>query len=61
LYAARYFGALLERVCFYEACRGVWPDCRRLSPLTRAVEDLFALFKQTTKPPRRAIHYQSTS
>lgn len=58
---APHFGSLLEKVRFYEACRSAWPHWRRLAPLRDVVDELYAEFRLTTKPPQKAIQYQSSS
>lgn len=58
---ARYFGSLLERVRFYENCRRLWPDWRRLVPLDTAISDLYRLFRPTIESRQTATRCQPTS
>lgn len=43
--AARYFGLLLEQLCFYKRFRRTWRESVRLTPLEKVVEELRAAFK----------------
>ncbi|MBV8072043.1 MAG: glycosyltransferase family 2 protein [Acidobacteriaceae bacterium] len=55
------FGALLDNVRFYDACRRSWPSGRRLAPLGRVIEELYADFKRAREPLRTAIPHRSSS
>jgi hypothetical protein len=43
--AARYFGALLQELSFYERSRAMWPDSVRLGSLPRVVNELRTAFQ----------------
>jgi glycosyltransferase involved in cell wall biosynthesis len=52
--AARYFGALLRDLEFYERCRAMWPEWIRLASLPRAVDELVAAFDADRLRRRRS-------